>query len=132
MTLVQMQPPSTNVTPAHQTAADAMDTGALQVCDDMTIEVALSVMAGARTGHLFVCDNDGLCTQLVTQAQLTAVRDSLAYTDRVQLRDILDGGGPFTSPVTTTAEAEHAALDRRLAALPVVEDQDSARGVLAH
>ncbi|MCQ8832341.1 CBS domain-containing protein [Streptomyces malaysiensis] len=131
MTLVQMQPPS-NVTPAHQTAADAMDTGALQVCDDMTIEVALSVMAGARTGHLFVCDNDGLCTQLVTQAQLTAVRDSLAYTDRVQLRDILDGGGPFTSPVTTTAEAEHAALDRRLAALPVVEDQDSARGVLAH
>lgn len=131
MTLVQMQPPSTNVTPAHQTAADAMDTGALQVCDDMTIEVALSVMAGARTGHLFVCDNDGLCTQLVTQAQLTAVRDSLAYTDRVQLRDILDGSGPFTSPVTTTAEAEHAALDRRLAALPVVEDQDSARGVLA-
>ncbi|AUA11617.1 hypothetical protein GTZ89_00250 [Streptomyces sp. SID8382] len=132
MTLVQMQSPSTNVTPAHQTAADAMDAGALQVCDDMTIEVALSVMAGARTGHLFVCDNDGLCTQLVTQAQLTAVRDSLAYTDRVQLRDILDGGGPFTSPVTTTAEAEHAALDRRLAALPVVEDQDSARGVLAH
>ncbi|MFE5163302.1 CBS domain-containing protein [Streptomyces sp. NPDC056697] len=132
MTLVQMQPRSTNVTPAHQTAADAMDTGALQVCDDMTIEVALSVMAGARTGHLFVCDNDGLCTQLVTQAQLTAVRDSPAYTDRVQLRDILDGGGPFTSPVTTTAEAEHAVLGRRLAALPVVEDQDSARGVLAH
>ncbi|MGP3945100.1 MULTISPECIES: CBS domain-containing protein [Streptomyces] len=132
MTLVQMQPRSTNVTPTHQTAADAMDTGALQVCDDMTIEVALSVMAGARTGHLFVCDNDGLCTQLVTQAQLTAVRDSPAYTDRVQLRDIPDGGGPFTSPVTTTAEAEHAALDRRLAALPVVEDQDSTRGVLAH
>ncbi|MBI0384844.1 hypothetical protein JBE27_53450, partial [Streptomyces albiflaviniger] len=52
-----------------------------------------------------------LCTQLVTQAQPTAVRDSPAYTDRVQLRDILSGGGPSTSPVTTTAEAEHAALD---------------------
>ncbi|MEU8875340.1 hypothetical protein AB0D24_30180 [Streptomyces javensis] len=132
MTLVQMQPRSTNVTQAHQTAADAVDTGPLQVCDDMTIEVALSVMAGARTGQLFVCDNDGLCTQLVTQAQLTAVRDSPAYTDRVQLRDILSGGGPSTSPVTTTAEAEHAALDRRHAAPPVVEDQDSVRGVLAH
>ncbi|MBI0315929.1 MULTISPECIES: CBS domain-containing protein [Streptomyces violaceusniger group] len=132
MTLVQMQPRSTNVTQAHQTAADAVDTGPLQVSDDMTIEVALSVMAGARTGQLFVCDNDGPCTQLVTRAQLTAVRDSPAYTDRVQLRDILSGGGPSTSPVTTTAEAEHAALDRRYVALPVVEDQDSARGVLAH
>ncbi|WP_406456740.1 hypothetical protein OG782_31380 [Streptomyces sp. NBC_00876] len=131
MTLVQMQPHSTNVTPAHRTAADARDTDALQVCDDMTIEVALSVMAGARTGHLAVCDNDGLCTQLVTQGQLTAVRDSPAYTDRVQLRDILGNSEPFTSPVPTTPEAEHAALGRRLAALPVVEDQDSARGVLA-
>ncbi|EST25744.1 hypothetical protein M877_21415 [Streptomyces niveus NCIMB 11891] len=28
-----------------------MDTGGPQVCDDMTAEVALSVMAGARTGH---------------------------------------------------------------------------------
>lgn len=49
-----------------------MDTGGPQVCDDMTVEVALSVMAGARTGHLLVCDNDGLCTGLLTQAQLTA------------------------------------------------------------
>ncbi|MFF9481491.1 CBS domain-containing protein [Streptomyces sp. NPDC014733] len=134
MTLVQMQPRSTNVTPAPTTAADVMDADALQVCDDMIIEVALSVMAGARTGHLFVCDNDGLCAHLVTQVQLTAVRDSPAYTDRVQLRDILGGSGPFTSPLATTAEAEHAALGRRLAALPVVEDQDGARGVhaLAH
>lgn len=131
MTLVQMQSRPTTVTPAHQTAADAMDTGAPQVCDDMTIEVALSVMAGARTGHLAVCDNDGLCTQLVTQTQLTAVRDSPAYTDRVQLRDIFGGSGPLTSPVTTIAEAEHAAQDRRRAAMPVLEGQDSARGVLA-
>jgi hypothetical protein len=108
-----------------------MDTDAPQVCDDMTIEVALSVMAAAPTGHLFVCDNDGLCTQRVTQGQLTAVRDSPAYTDRVQLRDILGGSGPFTSPVTTIAEAEHAAPGRRRAAMPVVEDRDSARSVLA-
>ncbi|WP_392750356.1 hypothetical protein [Streptomyces sp. LN590] len=92
-----------------------MDTGGPQVCDDMTVEVALSVMASARTGHLLVCDNDGLCTGRVTQAQLAAVSDSSAYTDRVQLRDILGDRGPFTSPVTTTTEAEHAMRCRRLA-----------------
>ncbi|MCX4869649.1 MULTISPECIES: CBS domain-containing protein [Streptomyces] len=130
MTLVQMQPRSASATPVHRTAVDAMGTGAPQVCDDMTVEVALSVMASARTGYLLVCDNDGLCTQLVTQAQLAAVRDSPAYTDRVQLRDILGDRGPFTSPVTSMAEAEHA-MRCRLDALPVVDEQGSALGVLA-
>ncbi|MCX4514597.1 hypothetical protein OHA27_30575 [Streptomyces sp. NBC_01619] len=131
MTLVQMQPRSANATPVHRTAVDAMDTGAPQVCDDMTIEVALSVMASARTGHLLICDNDGLCTALVTQAQLIAVHDSSAYTDRIQLRDILGACGPFTSPVNTMAEAEHAMRYRRLDALPVADEQVSAPGVLA-
>ncbi|MFI8186655.1 CBS domain-containing protein [Actinacidiphila glaucinigra] len=131
MTLVQMQPRSASATPVHKTVADAMDTAGPQVCDDMTVEVALSVMASARVGHLLICDDDGLCTELVTQAQLTAVRDSSAYTDRVQLRDILDDRGPFTSPVTTMAEAEHAMRYRRLDALPVVDEQGSALGVLA-
>ncbi|MEU0186101.1 CBS domain-containing protein [Streptomyces sp. NPDC006207] len=131
MTLVQMQPGSASATPVHKTVADAMDTAGPQVCDDMTVEVALSVMASARVGHLLICDNDGLCTGLVTQAQLTAVRDSSAYTDRVQLRDILGDRGPFTSPVTTMAEAEHAMRYRRLDALPVVDEQGSALGVLA-
>lgn len=60
MTLVQMRPRPASATPVHRTAADVMDTGGPQVCDDMTVEVALSVVAGARTGHLLVCDNDGL------------------------------------------------------------------------
>ncbi|WP_414930763.1 hypothetical protein [Streptomyces sp. Je 1-369] len=101
MKLIPTQPRSTRVTLVQQTPTDAMDATdacALQVCDDMTIEVALSVMAGARTGHLFICENDGLSTQLVTQAQLAAVRDSPEYTDRVQLRDILDGSGPSAGP----------------------------------
>jgi CBS domain-containing protein len=131
LTLVQMQPRSANATPVHRTAADPMDTDAPQVCDDMTIEVALSVMASARTGHLLVCDNGGLRTALVTQAQLAAVRDSSAYTDRIQLRDILGDRGPFTSPVTLMTEAEHAMRCRRLDALPVVDEQGSALGVLA-
>ena len=88
MTLVQMQPRSTIATPVHRPVADATDTAGPQVWDDMTVEVALSVMTSARTGRLRVCDDSGLCTGLVTQAQLTAVRDSSAYTDRLQLRDI--------------------------------------------
>ncbi|MGR8008518.1 CBS domain-containing protein [Streptomyces hypolithicus] len=131
MTLVQMRPRSTNATPLHRTVADAMDTAGPQVCDDMTVEVALSVMASARTGHLLVCDDSGLCTGLVTQAQLTTVRDSSAYTDRVQLRDILRDQGPFTSPVTTMAEAEHAMRYRQVDALPVVDEHGSALGILA-
>ncbi|MFI2285840.1 CBS domain-containing protein [Streptomyces niveus] len=131
MTLVQMQPRPASATPAHRTAADAMDTGGPQVCDDMTVEVALSVMAGARTGHLLVCDNDGLCTGLLTQAQLTAARDSSAYTDRIQLRDILGDPGPFTRPVTTMAEAEHTMRTSQVDALPVVDEHGSALGVLA-
>jgi CBS domain-containing protein len=131
LTLVQMQPRSMSATPVHRTAADAMDTGGPQLCDDMTVEVALSVMASARTGHLLVCDNDGLCTGLLTQAQLTAARDSSAYTDRIQLRDILGDRGPFPPPLTTLAEAEHAMRYSRLNALPVVDEHGSTLGVLA-
>ncbi|MEV8530831.1 CBS domain-containing protein [Streptomyces sp. NPDC051211] len=133
MTLVQMQPRSTNANPVHRTVDDAMEAAGPQVCDDMTVEVALAVMASARAGHLLVCDEDGLCTGLVTQAQLTAVRDGAAYTDHVRLRDVLGDRQPFTSPLTTMAEPEpeHAMRYRRLDALPVVDEQGSALGVLA-
>lgn len=131
MTLVQLQPRSTGATPVPRTVAEAMETAGPQVCDDMTVEVALSVMASARTGHLVVCDDDGVCTGLVTQPQLAAVRDGSTYTDRVQLRDILSDRGPFTSPVTTMAEAEHAMRHRQVDVLPVVDEHGSALGVLA-
>ncbi|MCP3755313.1 CBS domain-containing protein [Streptomyces sp. TBY4] len=131
MTLVQMQPRSTNANPVHRTVDDALETAGPQVCDDMTVEVALAVMASARAGHLLVCDEDGLCTGLVTQARLTAVRDSTAYTDQVRLRDLLGDPGPVTSPLTTMAEAERTMRYRRLDALTVVDEQGSAPGVLA-
>ncbi|MEV7871031.1 hypothetical protein AB0P17_34165 [Streptomyces sp. NPDC088124] len=129
MTLVQMRPHSANVGPVPRAALDAMNTAGPQVCDDMTVEVALSVMASDRTGHLRVCDNDGLCTGLVTQAQLTTVRDGPAYTDRLQLRDILGDRGPHTSPAAMMAE--HATYHRRPATPSAVDEQDSASGVLA-
>ncbi|SNB89831.1 Predicted transcriptional regulator containing CBS domains [Streptomyces sp. PgraA7] len=111
--------------------ADTMDSAGPQVCDDMTVEVALSVMASARTGHLLVCDGSGRCTGLVTHAQLAAVRDGAAYSDRVRLRDILGDRGPFTSPVTTVAEAGHMMRYSQVDALPVVDEHGSALGVFA-
>ncbi|WP_406415145.1 CBS domain-containing protein [Streptomyces sp. NBC_01614] len=131
MTLVQMQPRPEDVNPVHRTVAEVRDAAGPQVCDDMTVEVALAVMAAARTGRLLVCDEDGQCTGLVTQTELTTVRDSSAYTDRVRLREILGDPGSFTSPVTTMAEAEHAMRTRRLGVLPVVDEQGSALGILA-
>ncbi|MEU7261486.1 CBS domain-containing protein [Streptomyces rimosus] len=75
--------------PTHRKAVEAMDAAGPQVWDDMSVEVALSVMAAARTGRLVVCDQDSQYTALVTQRELTAVRNSSAYTDRVRLRDVL-------------------------------------------
>lgn len=89
MTLLPMQTPTAEADPAHRTAYDDADQACPQVGDDMTVEVALSVMASARAGHLLVCDEHGLCTGLVTPAQLAAARRSDTYTDRVRLRDIL-------------------------------------------
>ncbi|MFD8828385.1 hypothetical protein ACFV1C_39390 [Streptomyces sp. NPDC059605] len=129
MTLIQLQPPSSNAASVSKAAFDTMNTAGPQVCDDMTVEVALSVMASDRTGHLRVCDNDGLCTGLVTQAQLTTVRDSPAYTDRLQLRDILGDRGPHTSAATMVAE--HATHHRRPATPSAVDEQVGASGVPA-
>ncbi|MBM9624208.1 CBS domain-containing protein [Streptomyces zhihengii] len=134
MTLVQMQPRSANANPVHQTVDEAMEADGPQVCDDMTVEVALAVMASARAGHLLVCDEDGVCTGLVTHAGLATVRDSAAYTDQVRLRDLLGDRRPLASPLTTMAEAENARRHRRLDALPVVDKQGGALGAvpLAH
>lgn len=95
MTLVQTQSRPASARPVHGTVADAMDAAGPRVWEDMTVEVALSVMAAARTGRLIVCDEDGLCTGLVTRAGLTAARDGSGYTDRIRLRDIADVVGPF-------------------------------------
>lgn len=131
MTLVQMQHRPADTHPVHRTVVEVMDAAGPQVCDDMSVEVALAVMAAARTGRLVVCDQDGQCTGLVTQTELATVRDSSAYTDRVRLRDILGDRGAFTSPVASAAEAGLAMRHLRLGALPVVDERGSALGVLA-
>ncbi|MFF4578105.1 CBS domain-containing protein [Streptomyces sp. NPDC001389] len=133
MTLVRMQPRACDdgPSPSHRTVDQAMEATGPQVCDDMTVEVALAVMAGAGTDRLLVSDEHGLCTGLVGRARLAAVRDSPAWTDGARLRDVLGDPGPFPSPMTTMADAERVMLHRRLDALPVVDEEGSAVGILA-
>ncbi|KOX08556.1 CBS domain-containing protein [Streptomyces sp. NRRL B-3648] len=131
MTLDQTQFRPASAHSAHGTVADTMDAAGPQVWEDMTVEVALSVMAAARTGHLVVCDEDGTGTGLVTRDRLTAVRDGSGYTDRIRLRDIADVIGPFAAQPATRAEAERAMRCRRLGAPPVVDGHGSALGVVA-
>ncbi|MFI9828091.1 hypothetical protein ACIHIX_10415 [Streptomyces sp. NPDC051913] len=62
----------------------------------MTVEVALAVMAGAGVESLLLCDGDDACTGSITRTELAVHRRSATYTDRLRLRDVLDG--PFASP----------------------------------
>ncbi|WP_405448585.1 CBS domain-containing protein [Streptomyces achromogenes] len=77
--------------PAPVTADGDVEGHEPRVWDDMTVEVALAVMAGARVEYLTVCDEDDRSTGLVTLVRLAGLRDSAAYTDRIRLRDVLDG-----------------------------------------
>ncbi|MER7690281.1 hypothetical protein [Streptomyces sp. NPDC097610] len=76
------------------TGCDALDTSGPRVGDDITVEVALFLMASARVEYLLLRDQDEHCTGSVTRAQLAAVRDSPAHTDRIRVRDVLGAGGP--------------------------------------
>jgi len=94
--------------PAPRTMADATDASGLRVCDDMTVEVALAVMAGARGEYLTLCDGDDQCTGLITRARLAVLRDSSTYTDHIRLREVLDG--PSTPPGAVREQDRAAGL----------------------
>ncbi|MGW3988627.1 CBS domain-containing protein [Streptomyces sp. NPDC004830] len=86
---------TTVLTPRPQTApsvpasAHEEDASGPRVRGDMTVEVALSVMDGARVERLLLCDEDDQCTGSVTRTELAAHRGSPSYTDRLRLRDVL-------------------------------------------
>lgn len=112
------------------TARDAMNAPGPQVDDHMTVDVAMSVLIGARVPHLLVQDDDGRCTGLVTRSQLAAHRGGSWYTDRTRLRDIPLDRGPFTPSAAVLGEAEAAMRLRTLQVSPVVDEQGYALGVL--
>ncbi|MGW7539814.1 CBS domain-containing protein [Streptomyces sp. NPDC054770] len=80
--------------PAPVTLVDDIEAYGPRVYDDMTVEVALAVMAGAGVEYLTVCDMDDQSTDLITRVRLAVLRDSPTYTDRIRLRDVLDGLPP--------------------------------------
>jgi hypothetical protein len=127
-----MQPCPTDTRPARRAAVEIMDAGGPQVSDCMSVEVALAVMTAARTGRLVVCDQDDQRTATVTRTELVAFRGSLAYTDRVRLRDILGAHGPLASPTTPEAEAGRAMRSLRLGAAPEADRRGGDPGHVAH
>ena len=74
---------------ALKTVVHDREAGGPRVRDDMTVEVALSLMAGARVDHLVLCDGDDQSTGRVSLARLAGLRDGPTYTDRIRLRDVL-------------------------------------------
>jgi len=104
LTLVQTRRQRT--VPSPLSAVDDMDAAGPRVRDDMTVEVALAVMAGAGVEYLLLCDGDDECTGSITRAELAVHRRSSTYTDQLRLRDVLDG--PSTSPTPRpVAVGEH-------------------------
>ncbi|MEU2338648.1 hypothetical protein ABZ770_42285 [Streptomyces sp. NPDC006654] len=102
-----------------------------QVDDHMAVDVALSVLIGARVPHLLLQDEDGRCAGLVTRAQLTAHRGGSWFSDRARLRDIPLDRGPFTASTAALGDAEAAMRVRILNVSPVVDHHGYALGVLA-
>ncbi len=113
------------------TARDAMDAPGFQVDDHMPVDVALSVLIGARVTHLLLRDEEGRCAGLVTRAQLAAHRGGSWYRDRTRLRDIPLDRGPFTPSSAALGDAQDAMRERTLRASPVVDENGYTLGVLA-
>ncbi|MEV0224547.1 CBS domain-containing protein [Streptomyces sp. NPDC050704] len=107
-----------------------MSTPGPQVRDDMAVDVALSVMAGARLGHLVICDADGRCAGLVTRNQLAAVPSASWGSDDTRLRDIVHDRGPFTPLLMSHQDAEDTMRGRDLGVSPVIDEDGYALGVL--
>jgi CBS domain-containing protein len=116
---------------ARSTARDAMAPPGPQVADDMTVDIALSVLISARVEHLLVHDEDGRCAGLVTRAQLIAHRGGAWYREQTRLREIFHNRGPFTLGAAPVREADSAMRDRMLGASPVVDEDGYALGILA-
>ncbi|MET8504227.1 CBS domain-containing protein [Streptomyces sp. NPDC004787] len=87
MTPTQPQPPPSPVSAAAEP----------HVWAEMTVEVALAVMSGARTARLVIRDGDGRRTGVVTRDQLAGFRASPAYTDQVRLSELHQPDTPHRS-----------------------------------
>ncbi|MFD5861016.1 hypothetical protein [Streptomyces chartreusis] len=112
MTPVQTQRQQAVLSPVS--AVHDMTADGPRVSDDMTVEVALSVMVSAGVEYLLLCDADDQCTGSITLAELAVHRGSSTYTDQIRLRDVLpdrlprSASSPAPSPFLFPVRASRA------------------------
>jgi CBS domain-containing protein len=116
--------------PGDATTADALAAPELQIGDDSIVDSALDVLNRAHVDYLLVRGVDGRCVGLVTRAQLAPYRAQSWYTERIRLRDIVHDRGPYPGTAASLAAAISAMHARSLPALPVLDEDGSAVGVL--
>lgn len=112
------------------TAADAMLPPELQVGDHTSIDRALDVLRGSRTDLVLIRDDTGRCAGIVTREQLSVPGAKPWYADNTRVRDIAHDHSPFARPGMPAAEVAADMRERSLAALPVVDDDGYAVGIV--
>ncbi|WP_129260357.1 CBS domain-containing protein [Streptomyces sp. M3] len=116
--------------PPSPTAAAAMIAPDLQVSDHTSIDRALDVLRGSHTEYVLIRDDTGRCAGIVSRDQLTAHEAKPWYAENTRVRDIAHDHSPFAHPDMPAPEAAAAMRERSLTALPVVDDDGFAVGIL--
>lgn len=116
--------------PGDAAAADVLAPPGLQIGDDAIVDTVVDILNSAHVDHLLVRADDGRCAGVVTRAQLAPYRARSWYTERIRVRDIVHDRGPYPGPRASLAAAAGAMRARSLPALPVLDEDGCAVGVL--
>ncbi|WP_406391211.1 CBS domain-containing protein [Streptomyces sp. NBC_00882] len=116
--------------PAPPTAADAMIAPELQISDHTSIDRALDVLRGSHTEFVLIRDDTGRCAGIVTRDQLAEHEAKPWYAENTRVRDIAHDHSPFARPGMPAADVAADLRERSLAALPVVDDDGFALGIV--
>ncbi|WP_405959642.1 CBS domain-containing protein [Streptomyces sp. NBC_00024] len=112
------------------TAADAMLAPEVQVSDHTSIDRALDVLRGSHTEFVLIRDDTGRCAGLVTRDQLAVPGAKPWYAENTRVRDIAHDHSPFARPGMPAADVAADLRERSLTALPVVDDDGYALGIV--
>jgi len=112
------------------TAADAMLAPEVQVSDHTTIDRAFDVLCGSHTEFVLIRDDTGRCAGLVTREQLIVPGAKPWYAENTRVRDIAPDHSPFARPGMAAVDVAADMQERSLAALPVVDDDGFALGIV--
>lgn len=102
----------------------------LQISDHSSIDRALDVLCGSHTEFVLIRDDTGRCAGIVTRDQLVAHGTKPWYAENTRVRDIAHDHSPFARPGMPAADVAADMRKRWLAALPVVDDDGYALGIV--